>query len=103
MRLYVAVVAALTLVMGFAVAQSTGNRALGGVVLVLGTAWCAWMWWRAAGPVVTLVLVGLVVICFVVSHPLGAAIGSWPSVLLVAAVVGGTSYGATPRLAAARG
>jgi len=44
-----------------------------------------------------------VLICFAVSHPLGAAIGSWPSVLLVAAVVGGTSYGATPRLGAARG
>ncbi len=102
MRLYVAAVAALTLVMGFAVAQSSGNRALGGVVLVLGTGWCAWMWWRAAGPLVTVVLVGLVVLGFAVSHPLGAAIGAWPSVLLVAAVVAGASYGATPGLAAER-
>ena len=35
-----AVIAALTLVVGFAVADLTGVRALGGVVLVAGVAWC---------------------------------------------------------------
>jgi len=35
-----AVIAALTLVVGVAVADLTGVRALGGVVLVAGVAWC---------------------------------------------------------------
>jgi hypothetical protein len=37
----IAVVTALTLIAGFAVASLTGVRALGGVILVLGGALCA--------------------------------------------------------------
>ena len=79
-RVPTAVVAALTLVVGFAVADLTGVRALGGVVLVAGVVWCAVRarsagWWRVAA----VVLVGAV--CFALSHPLGGVIGAWPAVL----------------------
>ena len=42
-------VAAASLVLGFAVAQATGVRALGGLVLVAGAAWCAVRWRASAG------------------------------------------------------
>lgn len=85
-------VAALTLVAGFGVAQGTGNRALGGVVLAFGAAWCGWRWWRAAGPLRAALAVGVFVVAFAVSHPLARAIGAWPSVLLVAAVTAVVGY-----------
>lgn len=83
-----ALVAAVTLVLAFAVAQGTGVRSLGGVVLVLGVAWCAWRSWAAAGAarVVAVVLLGAA--CFVASHVLAGALGAWPSVVLAAAVLG---------------
>jgi hypothetical protein len=80
-------VAALTFLVAFAVADLTGVRALGGLVLVAGGLWCA----RAAvpiagrGPTAALLLVALAL--FVLSHPLGHAIGSWPAVIVVAALV----------------
>ena len=82
-----AVIAALTLVVGFAVADLTGVRALGGVVLVAGVAWCVVRarsagWWRVAA----VVLVGAV--CFALSHPLGGVIGAWPAVVIAALVLG---------------
>jgi hypothetical protein len=92
MRIRIAVVAALTLVLGFAVASITGNRPLGGVVLVVGGALCTWWMARTAGVVRALVTLVVVVGLFVVSHPLGLVIGAWPSVLLVAAAAGGVAY-----------
>lgn len=50
LRLTAALLAAATLIVGFAVASLTGNRALGGVVLIAGGAVCALLWWRLAGP-----------------------------------------------------
>lgn len=96
MRLQTAVVAAATLLVGFAVATLTGNRALGGVVVVVGAVWCLWRWWGYAGPAraVAAVLVGGV--AFVVSHPLGKVIGAWPAVLLVSAVGALVAYALTP-------
>ncbi|MCG7287810.1 hypothetical protein MHY85_17745 [Cellulomonas sp. ACRRI] len=86
-----AVLAAVTLVAAFAVAQGTGVRALGGVVLVLGVAWCAWRSWGAgAARVVAVVLLGAA--CFVASHVLAGATGAWPSVLLAAAVLGAGAW-----------
>jgi hypothetical protein len=92
MRIRIALVAALTLIVGFAVAATTGNRALGGVVLVGGGALCAWWMWRAAGPRRTAITLTAVVLLFVVSHPLGTVIGAWPAVLLVAAAAGTLAY-----------
>ena len=85
-------VGALTLLVGFAVAQFTGNRALGGVVLVAGGAWCAWQWWRAAGPARTLGAVLIFGVAFVISHPLGNAIGAWPSVVVVSVAAAVIAY-----------
>ena len=50
LRLTAALLAAATLIVGFAVASLTGNRTLGGVVLIAGGAVCALLWWRLAGP-----------------------------------------------------
>lgn len=92
------IIAALSLVLGFGVAQWTDQRAAGGVVLVLGALWCLLRqvrhspWWAIAG---VLALAGL---GFVVSHLLADQLGAWPSVLLVAAVVGLSAwYLLTPR------
>jgi len=86
-----AALAAVTLVVAFAVAQGTGVRALGGVVLVLGVAWCAWRSW-AAGAVRVVAVVALGAACFVASHVLAGALGAWPSVLLAAAVLGAGAW-----------
>ncbi len=81
-------VAALTFLVGFGVAEITGVRALGGLVLVAGGLWCA----RVAAPIAgrgpTAALLVVALILFVLSHPLGHAIGSWPAVLVVAALAG---------------
>ncbi|RMI06891.1 hypothetical protein [Cellulomonas triticagri] len=82
-----AVLAALTLVVAFAVAQGTGVRALGGVVLVAGVVWCGWRALPASGVLRVGAVVALGAVCFVASHLLAGALGAWPSVLLVAAVL----------------
>lgn len=82
-RRFVPALGALTLVLGFAVAQGTGNRALGGVVLLAGGAWCVAAWWRSPGPARALAAAGVFAVAFAVSHPLGHVVGAWPSVLLV--------------------
>ena len=86
-RIPTALIAALTLVVGFAVAQLTGVRALGGAVLLVGVAWCAWRS-RAAGVgrVAAVVVIGAV--CFVAAHVLGHHLNAWLSVALVSAVLG---------------
>jgi hypothetical protein len=96
-RLSVALTAALSLVMGFGVASATGARWAGGIVLVLGWAWCARRWWQV-GRTTAVGLTLLFLAAFAVSHPLGHLIGAWPSVLLVAAVMGGASFTATGAL-----
>ena len=85
-------VASGSLLLGFAVAQLTGIRPLGGIVLVAGCAWCALRWLRAVGAARTAALVILYVGGFVVSHLIADTLGAWPSVLLVAAVVGAATY-----------
>ncbi len=53
--------------------------------------------WRPAGPWRT-VIVGVVYIAaFALSHPLGDLIGTWPSVIVVAAVTGVVAFLAMPR------
>jgi hypothetical protein len=79
--------AAVTLVVGYAVAAGTGVRALGGVVLLAGLAWCVVLWRRRVGVGRTAVLCAAFVAAFVLSHVLALAIGAWPSVLLVAAAM----------------
>jgi hypothetical protein len=82
-------IAAGALLLGFAVADVTGVRAIGGVVLFLGGLACGLRWRLLLGLPRALALVGVFLAGFVLAHPLGNAIGSWPAVILVAAVVGG--------------
>jgi hypothetical protein len=82
-------IAAGALLLGFAVAEITGVRAIGGVVLFLGGLACGLRWRLLLGLPRALALVGVFLVGFVLAHPLGHAIGSWPAVVLVAAVVGG--------------
>lgn len=86
-RIPTALIAALTLVVGFAAAQATGVRAVGGAVLLVGGAWCAVRSWRPAGPLRTVVVLVVAAVCFVVSHLLAPVVGAWPAVVLAAAVL----------------
>lgn len=84
-----------SLVAGFAVAELTGVRVLGGLVLAAAATVCAVAWRRAAGGPVAAGLVALYLVAFVGSHLLARVVGAWPSVLLVAALVGGAALLAT--------
>ncbi|WP_199422451.1 hypothetical protein [Actinotalea solisilvae] len=90
-RLPTALIAAVTLVLGFAVAQVSGVRVAGAVVLVAGVAWCVAREARrtAASRLAVVVLAGAA--CFVASHVLADTLGPWPSVLLAAVVLGGVT------------
>lgn len=81
-------VAAASLIVGYAVAVSTGSRPLGGVVLALGGLWCIrqWLLRHDLRTAVTLGCFGLA--AFVLSHLIALAIGAWPAVLLAAGFVG---------------
>jgi len=85
-------VAAGTLIAGYAVAAGTGSRPLGGVVLLIGGAWCIHTWHRRHGArtAATLAAVGLGAL--ILSHLLALAIGAWPSVLLVALVMAAAAW-----------
>jgi hypothetical protein len=77
--------AAGTLILGYAVAVSTGSRPLGGVVLLIGGLWCTRVWMRRHGPRTAVTLVGVGLCAFALSHLLAPAIGAWPAVLIAAA------------------
>ena len=95
-RVPTAVLAGLTLVVGFAVAQATGVRTLGGAVLLAGVAWCAVRARHAGwGRVLLVVLAGAV--CFVASHLLAPHLGAWPAVVLVAVLLGVVTYALVDR------
>jgi len=85
-------VAAGSLALGFAVAQATGVRPLGGIVLAAGCGWCALRWRERAGMGRAAGLVGLYLAAFAGSHVLAHSIGAWPSVAVVSAVVAAGSY-----------
>jgi hypothetical protein len=86
-RAAIPAIAAVTFLAGFGVAELTGLRLLGGLVLIAGGTWCA----REALPLVgrwrTGALLAIALALFVVSHPLGHAIGAWPAVAVSAALV----------------
>lgn len=81
-------VAAGSLLLGFGVAQATGVRPLGGLVLVAAAAWCMLRWRRAAGAARAAVLLAVYLAAFVLSHVVADTLGSWPAVLLAAGVSG---------------
>jgi hypothetical protein len=87
-RLPTAPVASGTLIAGYAVAVTTGSRPLGGVVLLIGGAWCARAWSTRHDRRTALTLTSVGLAAFIVSHVLATQIGAWPAVLLVAALAG---------------
>jgi hypothetical protein len=87
-----AAVAAGSLIAGYGVAVSTGSRPLGGVVLLIGGAWCLRVWTRRHGARTAIGLAGAGLGAFISSHLLALAIGPWPSVLLVAAAMAAVAW-----------
>lgn len=78
-------IAAIGLIAGFAVALTSGSRALGGLVLVICGGACIAIWLRRDGRRTAIVLTIAGLLAFALSHVLGLIIGAWPSVLLTAA------------------
>lgn len=78
-------VASGSLVVGFAVAQASGVRPLGGVVLAAGAGWCAVRWRRTVGTARMAALLAVYLASFVLSHVLAQLVGTWPAVFVVAA------------------
>jgi hypothetical protein len=85
MTLPTAAVAALALVLGFLVAQTSGIRALGGLVLLAGLGVCVLQWQARLGRGRAAALAAVFLLAFAGSHLLARAIGAWPSVLVAAA------------------
>jgi hypothetical protein len=81
-------VAAGSLLVGFGVAQASGIRPLGGLVLIAGAGWCAVRWRRSAGTGRTAALLLVYAAAFAGSHVIADAVGAWPAVLLAAGVTG---------------
>ena len=96
MRLQISIVGALTLVIGFSVAVASGRVWLGGVVLCVGGAYCAWRSWALSGWRRTLIILGIFVVAMVASHPGGALLdrlvgepaGGWISAVAAALIAG---------------
>lgn len=88
MTLPPSIVAAFTLIVGFGVADLTGVRPLGGIVLFAGALWCGLQWKARRGLLVAVGLIALFLVLFAVSHKLGDEIGAWPSVFTVAGIMG---------------
>lgn len=86
-RAAVPLVAAATFLAGFGVAELTGVRALGGLVLLAGGVWCGRAALSTVGPQRTIALLAIAVALFALSHPLGEAIGAWPAVAVSASLV----------------
>lgn len=90
---------ALGLVAGFAVAQGTGVRALGGVILVGTGLAAARLWVRRRGWQVAIVLGLVYLAAFVLSHVLTLGLGmpAWASVTLVTLLAAGVTYAVADR------
>jgi hypothetical protein len=85
-RVPTAPIAAAGLIAGFGVADATGSRPLGGVVLAACGLACIAVWLRRDPPRVTVALTATGLVAFALSHVLADVIGAWPSVLVVSAV-----------------
>jgi hypothetical protein len=96
-RLAPAVAGFLALVLGFTVADLTNIRWLGGLVLLLIGAAGAVLLYQWAGLPRTLAAVGIVVLAFAISHPLGSVFGSYGSLVIVSALAALGIYMITPR------
>jgi hypothetical protein len=102
-----ALLVAVGLAAGFAIAQGTGIRALGGAVFALAGLGAAWLWVPRRGWGVTLGLGALYLAAFVLAHvlALGAGFPAWVAVSLVTVVAAGVTFAVVdrPRTDAAAG
>lgn len=91
------------LVVGFGVAQETGNRPLGGVVLAACGIGAGVLWLRRRGWATAVALAGVYLAAFVLAHvlALGVGLNPWLSVALVTIAAAGVSYGVADRPRAA--
>jgi hypothetical protein len=96
-RIVIPVIASLALIVGFIVAQGSGQRWLGGVVLVAAAIWCSLQWRALAGSPRAVLAVGVYAVALAVSHPLSGVIGAWPSVAAVSVAAAVISYSVTGR------
>ena len=94
-----AVLVAVGLAAGFAIAQGTGIRALGGAVFALGGLGAAWLWVPRRGWWVALGLGALYLATFVLAHVLAllAGLPAWLAVSLVTVVAAGVTFGVADR------
>ena len=90
-------VAGGSLALGFAVAQATGVRPLGGLVLLAGAGWCALRWRARAGVPVTVALLALYLAGFVASHLIADVLGTWGAVALVCVLVAAAAWALADR------
>ena len=88
---------ALGLIAGFGVADVTGVRALGGLVLVAAGIVAGLTWLQRDGGRATTVLSVIYLAAFVASHLLALAIGAWPSVFLVSVISAAAAYAMSDR------
>jgi hypothetical protein len=84
-RVPTAPIAAAGLIAGFGVADATGSRPLGGVVLAVFGLTCVAVWARRDGHRTAAWLTATGLLAFALSHLLGLVIGAWPSVIVVSA------------------
>ncbi|SCX37702.1 hypothetical protein SAMN03159343_0175 [Klenkia marina] len=90
---------AVGLAAGFAIAQGTGVRALGGAVFVAGGVAAGWLWRRRRGWAVTAGLAVVYLVAFVLAHVLAIGVGwpAWLAVGTVTAVAAGISHAVADR------
>ncbi|MBB5912790.1 S-formylglutathione hydrolase FrmB [Nocardia transvalensis] len=98
-RIPTSLLAAGGLAGGFALAQATKRRQLGGVVFAAATAAALPRWRRAVGTGGAAALTGLSVGALGASHPLAKKIGPWPSVAAVSGAVALATWATVDRRA----
>jgi hypothetical protein len=87
-----AAISATGLIAGFAVADITGSRPVGGAVLIACAVPCVAIWLRRDGRAVTARLAAVGFGAFVASHVAGLVVGAWPAVFSAAAVTAGCCW-----------
>jgi thiol:disulfide interchange protein len=85
-------VAAGSFIVGFAVADWSGVRPLGGIVLLTAAAWCFVRWSEAHGVARAIALLAFGGAAFAVSHILADPLGTWGAVFTVSALAGAAAW-----------
>lgn len=80
------------LIGGFAVAQQTGVRPLGGAAMLGANLVSARQWYAVGGAPLAAGLTAAYWTAMGVSHPLAKKVGTWPSVLGVTAAAAGAAW-----------